>query len=112
MYSRARSGQTVTETETEVILGQAAVISVEETGAIANTANRTTIKCQASGKPRPNIQLNLFVPFGPDLTQTGLYQVFLSQHGNYNNVFVCLRLYVPVKNFSVIFGQLPGFNQY
>ena len=26
--------------------------------------------------------------------------------------FVCLRLYVAVNNFSVILGQLPGFNQY
>ena len=26
--------------------------------------------------------------------------------------FVCLRLYVPVYNFSVILGRLPGFNQY
>ena len=26
--------------------------------------------------------------------------------------FVCLRLYVLVNNFSVIFGRLPGFNQY
>ena len=26
--------------------------------------------------------------------------------------FVCLRLYAPVNNFSVILGRLPGFNQY
>ena len=25
---------------------------------------------------------------------------------------VCLRIYVPVNNFSVILGRLPGFNQY
>ena len=25
---------------------------------------------------------------------------------------ICLRLYVPVNNFSVILGRLPGFNQY
>ena len=27
-------------------------------------------------------------------------------------LLVCLRLYVRVNNFSVILGQLPGFNQY
>ena len=27
-------------------------------------------------------------------------------------MFVCLRLYVPVDNFSVMLGRLPGFNQY
>ena len=26
--------------------------------------------------------------------------------------FVCLRLNIPVNNFSVILGRLPGFNQY
>ena len=27
-------------------------------------------------------------------------------------LFVCLRLYILVNNFSVILGQLPGFNQH
>ena len=27
-------------------------------------------------------------------------------------LFVSLRLYVLVNNFSVIFGRFPGFNQY
>ena len=27
-------------------------------------------------------------------------------------LFVCLRLYVPVNNFSVILGRLPGSDQY
>ena len=27
-------------------------------------------------------------------------------------MFVCLRLYILVNNFSVILGCLPGFNQY
>ena len=60
------------------MFGQHAVINVEETGVIENTTERTTLKCQASGKPRPTIMLNLFKHTGPDLIQTGLYQVFLS----------------------------------
>ena len=27
-------------------------------------------------------------------------------------LFVCLRLYIPVKRFSVILGRLRGINQY
>ena len=27
-------------------------------------------------------------------------------------LFVCSRLYIPVNNFSVILGLLPGYNQY
>ena len=27
-------------------------------------------------------------------------------------MFVCLRVYVQVNNFSIILGRLPGFNQY
>ena len=59
------------------MFGQRAVINVEETGVIENTTEKTTIKCQASGKPRPTIKLNL-LEHGPDLIQTGLYQVCLS----------------------------------
>ena len=78
LHFRAQSGQATTETTTEVIFVEQSVINVVETGVIENTTERTTIKCQASGKPRPTIQLNLFEDYGPNLMRTGLYQVFHS----------------------------------
>ena len=75
MRFRARSGKVTKETTTEVIFVEQSVINIAETGVIENTTERTTIKCQASGKPRPTIELNLFEEDGPNLMQTGLYQV-------------------------------------
>lgn len=71
----ARNDYSVTQTAIEVIFAEFPVISVNETGVVENTTEKITIKCQASGKPKPDIQLNLFVSGGPDLIKTGLYQV-------------------------------------
>ena len=59
------------------MFAQQPVIDVTETGVVENTTERTTIKCQASGKPLPMIEINLFEYYGPNLIQTGLYQVCL-----------------------------------
>lgn len=72
---RANSNQAVSETVTEVIFAEIALINVPETGVVEKTTDNITIACQATGIPRPNIELRLFTAGGPDLIKTGLFQV-------------------------------------
>ena len=44
--------------------------------------------------------------------QSSRYQVYLVSVAQQTNLFDCLRLYLPVNNFSVILGRLPGCNHY
>ena len=56
-----------------------------------------------------------FDHFGNDFqSENNLFVCLFEATFNLSTIclFVCLRLYVPVNNFSVILGQLPGFNQY
>ena len=41
-----------------------------------------------------------------------VYGVCIHMYTDLSDLFVCLRLYVPVNIFSVILGRLHGFNQY
>ena len=72
---RAKSGQATSETFTEVIFGETSVIDTTATGVAENTTEKISIKCQASGVPRPSFELRLFDEYGPDLMKAGIYQV-------------------------------------
>ena len=73
---RAKSGQAISETFTEVIFGETSEIDGTATGVVEKTTEKISIKCQSSGVPRPSIELRLFYEYGPDLIKAGIYQVF------------------------------------
>ena len=48
-----------------------------KTGIMRNDTDRVVISCKAHGKPRPDLQLNLYNEYGPDLLESGLYKVII-----------------------------------
>lgn len=46
-----------------------------KTGIMRNGTDRIVISCKAKGRPRPDLQLNLYNEYGPNLLESGLYKV-------------------------------------
>ena len=96
------------------------MIDVTETGVVENTTERTTLKCQASGKPVPVIELNLYDHYGPNLIQTGIFQVCLfspiteePEHilkfSHVSDRFTLLNYFKPASNFILLIVSMRYF---
>ncbi|KAH3737857.1 uncharacterized protein LOC127851647 [Dreissena polymorpha] len=96
---RATNGNQTIDAPTEVLVLRAARFSAERTGVMQNSTDRVVISCQASGRPRPALELRLYDDYGPDLVSSGLYKVWKSDP-NANTSRVTLTL-TPVDDVDV-----------
>ena len=72
---RAQNGNTSAETKTEVILIRPPTFDEPETGVTKRNPEDVIVTCQASGVPRPRVEVRLYDGYGPDLVSSGLYKV-------------------------------------
>ncbi|KAL4232829.1 hypothetical protein ACF0H5_007515 [Mactra antiquata] len=72
---RATNGNQTIDAPTEATVLEPVVFDERKTGVTKNSSNVVVISCKARGKPKPILQLRLYEVYGPDLAESGMFQV-------------------------------------